>query len=229
MGEQIKNRILEAIKSGAIEMKPKWRFVLTGILFVVGAILILSTLLLLTSFIFFSVNRSGISFGPAFGPRGIIIFLKYLPWALIGLSIIFVIILEILVRHYSFGYKKPLLFSLVAIILIVITGGIAAAPLHKEPFRRANDRNNLPFAGPIYRDFKPIRPNPDDFNKGEIIEMLENGFRVKNTTGEELNVFLPEQILPQFENDFKLGDNVVIFGERNFNEIQAFGVKRMPN
>ncbi|TRZ64317.1 MAG: hypothetical protein D4Q79_01775 [Spirochaetia bacterium] len=226
MEEQIKNKILEAIKSGAIEMKPKWRFILTGVLFVVGVILILSTLLLLTSFIFFSVNRSGIGFGPAFGPRGIMVFLKYLPWTLIGFSIIFVIILEILVRHYSFGYRKPLLFSLVAIILVVITGGIAAAPLHKEPFKRANE-NNLPFAGPIYRGFGPIKPDPDDINKGEIIEMLENGFRIKNAE-EELRVFLPEQILPQLENDFKLGDNVIIFGKRNFNEIQAFGVKKMP-
>lgn len=223
MEEQIKNKILEAIKSGSVKMKPKWQFVLTGVLFVVGVILILSTLLLLTSFIFFSVNRSGISLGPAFGPRGIIIFLKYLPWALIGLSIIFVIILEILVRRYSFGYRKPLLFSLVAILLIVITGGIAAAPLHKEPFKRANE-NKLPFAGPIYRGFEPR--NFRDVNKGEITEMFENGFRIKNADGEELKAFLPEQILPQFKNDFKLGDNIVIFGRRNFNEIQAFGVKK---
>lgn len=225
MEEKIKNKILESIKSGSLKMKPKWQFILAGVLFIIGVVLLLSALLILTSFIFFSVNQSGIGFGPAFGPRGIMVFLKYLPWALIGLSLIFVVILEILVRRYSFGYRKPLLFSLIAIILIVIAGGIIAAPLHKEPFKRAYE-NRLPFAGPIYRGFYPVKQNLRDINKGKIIEMFEDGFLIKNPE-EKLRVFLPEKTPLQFKI-LKLGDNVIIFGKRDFNEIQAFGIKKIP-
>lgn len=222
--KEIKNEILESIKSGRIKMKPQWFFVLTGALFIVGIILVLCALLLLTSFIFFSINQSGIGFGPGFGARGTLIFFEYLPWTLIGLSVVFIIILEILVRRYSFGFKNPLLFSLLAILLIVIAGGIAAAPLHKEPFKRASE-NNPPFAGSFYREFMP--EIPADVNKAEFIGTFESGFIVKNDQNEELSVFLPELAFSQLKNNFEPGDNMIIFGRRDLNEIQAFGVKKI--
>src|SRR3990167_8644737 len=129
----IKAKILAAIESGKVTMRPRWHFVLQATLVICGLVIVLLALLFLTSFIIFSLRNTGVWFAPSFGYRGIGVFLTSLPWLLIGLTVIFVVLLEILVKKYSFAYRQPLLYSALALVLIVTIGGVAIA---QTPFNR---------------------------------------------------------------------------------------------
>ena len=106
--KSIKNKVLEAIKSGQVKMRPRWYFILKTILVALGIVMIFLTLLYLISFIIFILRITGIWFAPAFGFEGYGIFLFSLPWLLVIISVLFAIILEVLVKRYSFAYRHRL-------------------------------------------------------------------------------------------------------------------------
>src|SRR5262245_42216017 len=109
----VKHTVLDAIKAGQVHMKPRWHFVLRGILLVLESILLALSLRYLASFIMFIVYRSGVWFTPGFGFRGLRVFLLSIPWLLILVSVAFLVLLELLVKRYAFAYKKPLAYSVV--------------------------------------------------------------------------------------------------------------------
>ena len=131
--------VLKAIASGEVAMRPRWHFVLKTALVSTGGVIVLCAVLYLASFVIFVSRQTGGSFVPIFGSRGWYHFFISLPWVLILLSFIFVIILEILVRRYSFGYRQPLLFSVMGIVVIVVAGGgiVAQTSFHRGLFRYA--------------------------------------------------------------------------------------------
>jgi len=100
----------------------------------VGIILAGIAGLYLASLLIFIAHETGIATVPVFGWLGIMLFLKSLPWLLILLILAFVIILELLARHYSFAYRVPLIYSTVVILILVVAGGLVVAitPFHKK-------------------------------------------------------------------------------------------------
>src|ERR1700722_1425847 len=98
----VEHKVLAAIESGQVKMRPRWQFLLQTTLLAVGVIIAFFALLYLVSFIFFILHENGVWFVPAFGVSGWVALFRRLPWALIGLTIIFIIVLEFLVRRYSF-------------------------------------------------------------------------------------------------------------------------------
>lgn len=134
-------------------MKPKIYFVLRTLFFALSAVLGFLFVLYLISFVFFCAREA----------RGFFPLLFGLPWFLIFLSVVLVVLLEILVRHFSFGYRAPILYTLLGIILFVILGGffINKTPMHQVLFDRA-EKNRLPIMGPMYRgygkQFDPMSP-----------------------------------------------------------------------
>lgn len=222
----IKEKILSAIETGKVKMRPRWHFVLQTILIIVGIALILFALLFLISFIIFSLRHSGVWFAPAFGSRGLGVFLTSLPWILIVLTVLFVIILEILVKKYSFAYRQPLLYSALGLILIVTIGGIAVAqtPLHGGLMRQTIE-NHVPLAEPFYRGGGMI--GPERIQAGSIKELTDDGFILNSRRGEDLRVIItPETQFPA-GYDLVEGDFIVVLGERDDDTIEALGVKEI--
>ncbi|MBU3925378.1 hypothetical protein KJ854_05620 [Patescibacteria group bacterium] len=120
--KSIKESILSVIKSGQVKMRPRWHFVLKTALAAFGVIILVLTVLYLASFIIFVLRQTGVLFVPAFGLQGWFAFFTNLPIFLIGLLIVFIIVLELLVRHYAFAYRRPLLYSAVGIFILVFAG-----------------------------------------------------------------------------------------------------------
>ncbi len=222
----IRDNVLESIKTGRVTMRPRWHFVLRAAFALVGAVFLSLTLLYLASFIVFIVRDNGAWYVPAFGMRGLRIFLLSLPWLLILVALIFVGILEVLVRRYAFAYRRPLLYSAAGVVILVLAGGIAVArtPFHQGFMRRAENRH-LPFAGGMYREFGMKKM--DSIHKGSISEVNEKGFVVRGRVGDQFTVvFTPHTRLP-YGYDFQMGDMVVIFGERVSTTVTAFGMRRI--
>lgn len=226
----LQETVLAEIKTGNTRMIPKWHFVLKAALAAVGLIIVLVVLLYLASFIFFILNKTGIWLLPAFGMRGISAFLSSLPWILLIAGSIFLILLEIMVRHYSFAYRKPLLYSLLGIV-VVITGVsvvILQTSFHEGLYIRARI-GSLPVIGQLYKSYEAERGQASDVHIGMISEITDDGFRIESPQGGTVSIIINSQTSFPQGIDFQSGDRVIILGDWDDNTVQAYGIRRIDD
>lgn len=241
-GEQkksISELVVAAAKSGKLKMRPKWHFVLRAVLWLAGTMVAALAVLYLLSLFFFIARETGIWVAPIFGWRGILIFLVSIPWVLVLSVLFFIVILEILVRRYSFAYRLPLLYSAIAILLVVVAGSVivAGTPLHgilshcspEMPFRGDDPAGMAghPCGTGFYRDLGPRRF--DSIHSGVIGEISETEFVIVNRQRENLRVIVTKKTRLPFGENFSAGDTVVVIGNRHGDQIEAFGVSRVKN
>jgi len=226
----IADLVLEKIKTGQAEMRPRWHFVLRTLLLVLGVVILWIALLYLASFILFVLRETGVLFIPSFGFRGIGVFLLSLPWFLILLVALFVVVLEILVTRYSFAYRKPLLYSVGGILFFVVSGGVVVSSLgFHQGFSRYAKEGRVPVAGEFYRSFEH-RPN-DNIFPGTIVILSRDGFHLRDLHEEEFDIIVTAHTGFPFGVDFEEGDKVVVFGDRKGTStvVEAVGVRRMDD
>jgi len=224
----IKEKILEKIKSGQIKMRPKIYFILKTLLIVGGVLGFGLLIIFLISFIRFHLRASGIWYLPGFGFRGLGIYLRLLPWFLIFICLVLILILEILAKRFAFVWRRPIFYSLLAIIFIALIGGfiIEKTPFHPNLLLQARE-GRLPFAGPVYRDFG--MPSFKDVHRGVVEEVIENGFKIRTFDNQLLTVVLiPDTRFP-LEKEIKQGDSVVVMGEREDDIVRAFGIRKIED
>ncbi len=228
MSEELRKKILDKIKVGKAKMRPKWYFLLKTSLLAAGVIIGALALLYVVSFILFVLRQTGAWFLPSFGLRGIMVFLTSAPWILILLGIVFVILLEILVRHYSFGWQKPLLYSLLGIIGFVILASflVSKTSFHESLFTRAR-QGGLPYAGQFYRDFG--MPRGEHAQIGVITEITDDGFKMETPRGEPLTIIINPQTSFPLGIDFQKDDRVVVMGEREDHTVKAAGIRKVDD
>jgi len=222
----ISERVLEAIRSGRVSMKPRWYFVVYAILGVAAGVVVLLLLLYTASFIVFVLRVTGIWFVPSFGGRGWFALARSAPWLLIVLCFLYVGILEALIRRYAFAWRRPLLYSAVGIIAVGVIGGILIGhtSFHRGLFRDAQ-RNRLPFAGGLYRGFGLARM--PDVHVGSIRGVAPGEFTMQERHGETVRVIIaPETHLP-IGDGFMVGDTVVVFGPRQGDLVRAVGIRKV--
>ncbi len=226
--KSIRDAVLAKIRTGQAKMRPRWHFVLKALLVFFGLVIGFLTLLYLTSFTVFMLRQSGVWFIPIFGFRGVMMLFASLPWLLILAGISFVILLEILVRRYSFAYRKPLLYSLLGIIAFTVLANsvVARTGFHEKFFMRARE-GKLPIAGGWYRDFGLAKSQ--NVHPGTVIEITEDGFRMENRRGETLTVIISPETRFPLGIDFQKGDQVVVLGERDNDHIGALGIRRVDS
>lgn len=227
--QSIREGVLSVIKSGKINMRPKWYFVLKTVLCVIGGTMLLLSALYLVSFIFFFLVQSGVWDAPVYGFFGWYIFLRSLPWLLIGFFALFVFVLEILVRHFAFAYRRPLLYSACGILFVVLAGGyvVAATPLHMKLFLYA-EKHPLPVAGPMYRQYGHHRLQ--NIYAGKIDELNAAGLILITRNGEELMVIVTSRTKVPPRVSLAPGDIVAIFGgpvPGREDAVEAFGIKKV--
>ena len=223
--KNLSDQVMSLIKSDRILMRPKWKFILEAALGGVGTILVLLTLVYFVSFIVFILRQSGAWFVPIFGARGWWEFLFALPWLLITLALVCFIILEILVRRYSFAYRWPFSYSLLGVIILAAVGGIwlAHTSLHQNLWRNASTNHLSAPAGGWYRQFG--RPHPPNIERGVIAELFDNGLYIQAEAATDLiKVIIDSRTRWPQMIDFKIGDMVVVMGKKEKAEIRALGV-----
>jgi len=224
----LREKVFEKIKSGQIAMRPKFYFALKTLL--ISGIIFLVVLLMafLVSFISFHLRASGIWYLTAFGWQGLGVYLRLLPWFLIILSIVLILLLEILARRFSFVWRRPLFYSLLAIILIAVVGGfvIEKSSLHPQLFWQARE-GKLLLMGPMYREFG--MPRFRDVHRGVVEEVTENGFKIRTFDEQLLTVVLVREPRFPLEKEIKQGDSVVVMGARQNDTVRAFGIRKVDD
>lgn len=205
----IKEKVTSAITSGKASMRPKWHFILRGVLLSLGLILVAIALLYVASLIVFALKQTGLIMTPGMGGRGFGVFLFSAPWLLVGTALIFVIVLEVLARKFAFAYKQPLLLSVVIIFLIATLGTVAISQTHMHEFLHKQARGgNLPAFGPLYRTLDSGIPG--NVIPGIVLNITDTHLTLERPDGIEGNIIIDEET--HFMHDVKpeVGDAIVV-------------------
>jgi hypothetical protein len=227
--QTMREDVLKAIETGHVKMRSKWQYNAKSTFIIFGMVLIALLVLFLVSFIVFVLRQTGLWFVPGFGFSGFGIFFMSLPWVLILLAAIFMLLLEILVKRYSFAYVRPFLYSALAVIFLGIVGGIliGQTPLQERFFDEA-ENGQLPFAGTLYKYYGQQSSN---ITLGIITKINSNGYQIAlyGDGDDSFAVIVgpKAQTLPPYS--LKVGDVVVILGPRKGNTIVAQGIQKPSN
>jgi hypothetical protein len=138
----IKNQILEKIKSGEVNMKPKYYFILKLVALALTVFLtfILSTMLV--SYVIFSIKISGQVFLLGFGAKGLYHFFIALPWFILFLDLVLIFFLDWLLKSFKFGYNSSVMFLFVVTLvsITVLASLINSTSFHRDMMIRAEGR-----------------------------------------------------------------------------------------
>lgn len=222
--KNINKTVLSKIESGEIKMKPKMFFVLKLILLILGTVIVILSALFIASFIFFTLKVSGVLMLPGFGFPGFRILFFSLPWLLIFGLIALIVTSELFVKHFHFVYKKPILYSVLVIILIVFLGGffINNIGFHSSLFQKTKD-GRFPLAEPFYREYGT--PKVNGMHYGIVTQIEKNGFKIENPREEELLVSISQKTkMPKSE--IKKNEAVIILGKRIGNIVHADNIRK---
>lgn len=222
----IKEKVLAQIKSEQVEMRPKSRFILKSVLTFIGLIFTALSLVYLASFLIYFLRQSGIIYLSGFGMRGLGAFLGSFPWLLVLLGIVLLVVVEILSRRYSFGYRTPAVYVILT-VLLVITGGaflVAQTGIHPYLHKQAQNKKLHGFGG-IYRSHQ--KPGPKKPEIGEIVSVKNGNFVLENNQGQRFTVKVNENTRILNEENLKKGAVVVVMGQKQGDVIEAFGVRKI--
>jgi len=226
--KSIQEIILKKIEKGETTMKPRSYFIIRTILLLASVVVVAFVLFFFMSFILFTLRQTGLLLVPIFGFQGIRILMASFPWILLLLILISIVFLELLIKKYTFAYRRPLLYSIIAIMLFTSIGGfiVAQTPFHDEFYKRAQS-NRLPFAGPLYHSFGLERL--DDIHRGTITAIIENGFQMENLHGEIVTIIISDETRFPLSTNFKEGDSILVLGNQDNGVIQAFGIRKIDD
>ncbi len=217
--------ILDLIKSGQIKKRPKWHFVLSKILNIFAVIIIALTAIYLISFLIFTFKFNGLLLLPGLGLKGTGLFLASFPWLIIIVIGLIVIGLEIFISKISFAYKKPLIYSLLAILLVSITFGylLSTSEIHPRLMNQAINKE-LPIGGQFYRNYG-LRSS-ENFHLGQVEEInSDSSFQLDLREGETVRVIVNKNTKMPIKKEISTGDQVVVIGEIEEGEIVADGIR----
>lgn len=220
----LQQKLLEKIKAGEVTMVPRWHFLLRGLLWATALVTVALVAIYLLSFIFFMLRHSGLMFAPLFGWHGLMIFVVSSPWILVGMLGLFLCALYLLVTHYSFSYQKPLVYSMIGVVLFVIAVAslIQQTSMHERIRTFATERE-VPGLAPLYRD--ATERKSDEVTRGEIRQLSESGFMLKTVENEVYPVIVSGHTKLPFNHALEVDDAVMVFGPLREGSIDAFGVR----
>lgn len=221
---KLSESVVSAITAGEVRMRPRWWFFARTALLCAGVLLGFLTLLYLVSLILFFLRQSGAGFAPAFGPRGWLSFARNLPWLLIVVATAFIVLVEMVVRRYQFAYRRPALYSALAVIGIAVLGGFALVetPLHARLSEYAREHR---FAFGPYRHVEEY--GLPDIYRGIIFATTSEGFILESNNG-TTSVFIDAGTRLPLLFQLEPGFPVIVFGDQATGTIRAFGVKPLP-
>lgn len=206
----IKNFILEKIKTGNIKKIPRLVFGLKGLLFALAGLAVFILILYFISFLLFAMQSSGLMHLSSLGFKGFELLFVNFPWILLILVVVLILVLEILVNKYSFSYKRPLIYSFLAIIIIALSLGFLVWKLSFQEKIYQNFKNDT-FIKTFYDKY--ITPSPDIFHPGTVLKLTKNGLVLEGREKFGVNVKISENT--QMPKDFKIykGGKILVIGK----------------
>ncbi len=224
---KIKKYILNEIKKGKLTPKPKIYFIIKGSFVILGLIFSVLVFIYLVSFIIYFLKQSGVSYLPKFGLRGIWAFLSSFPWFLGILGVLLLLTIGVISRRYSFNYKMPIIYFIFIVLILIITGGYLINKTGIHPYlHKLSYHKKLPGLGGVYRSYEKFSPPRPII--GKVIKILDNKIILQDRSEKKIEVIIDDFTRTNFKNKLQNDDLVLIMGEKNKDQIKAFGIRKLP-
>ena len=225
----IQEQVLEKIRSGAISKRPRVYFIMQLLLIVALSIITLFFSVFVISFIVFSIHESGEQFLLGFGKQGMFTLLKLFPWSMLLLVVVLLVLFESLVRHFTFGYRVPLLRIFAYVAGGALCGGLllTLTPLHTFLLNRA-DHDTLPLLGELYEQVHDSHKTQGVF-RGSVISLAASLFVIAHNDMDQDADDGTWIIIPPITFDMdtiSLGDKVYVAGIGSQGIVHAYGVQK---
>lgn len=214
----MRDSVMKNIEENRVRMEPRWHFTLRAALFAVGAVLVFLASVYFASFVVFTLRQTGVWFVPGIGLSGVPVFLRSLPWVLVGVAIVFMVLLQVLTRRYAFSYARPFTYSALAIVVLVIVSGVAVGytGFHGGAFP------------PDTQMRQAFGQRPGDVTTGTVVAVHGSTFELQDMNRQFFTIAtgagtqIPDGTLFP-------GDVVVVIGARVGNTVHASGVARFDH
>jgi hypothetical protein len=211
-------------------MRPKLYFVMKTGLILAVAFLILLTSIFIAGLVLFSVRVNGHDSLLSFGPRGIELFLRTIPWTLVLLEVALIVLFEWLIRQFRFGYQRPALYLLLALIVSFGVFGTAldrGTSFNDDRFQEAEQGESFFPLGEIYEGLRQPAPEALGIYRGIVLsrdrDVLVMSHDDRDADGDDgtWTVILPAG----FDGRLQKGDRVYVVGDKDGDSIRAYGVR----
>ncbi|MFA5870398.1 MAG: hypothetical protein WC842_00710 [Candidatus Paceibacterota bacterium] len=221
----LKEIILKKIHERKVVMRPRWPFVLRGILLLVLAGIIVCFALFVVIILTASLRETGMMHLPVFGAPGLFHLFINLPWLIILGVFIALILVEILFKKFSFGYRTPTLILLSIIGVATVFGGILLSSIGPRDITRQIRNNNFVrfqmHEGPEFIKMRPL-------THGIIRELNASDILIE-TNSETIRVLFDNLTqFPDGKEVLSIGSPVFVGGLRTGNTVRAFGISNEP-
>lgn len=228
--KNIKAFILNKIHGDELSMHSKYYFLFRfmAIVFVGVVVLVLSVFIL--NFILFSIRISGHGNLLSFGWKGFFKFLLIFPWFLLFLDIIFIAILEWLLRKFSLGYKLPVLHLLFIVLFFTLSAGLfidRGTSFNDVLLDRAEKHRFPALMNNFFKGAKNLPKPNTDICLCTIVSIEEGRLIAKDERLLDSPIFtiiIPEDNSSIDYEFIREGNTVFIAGELHEDVLYAFGL-----
>ena len=231
----VREGVLKAIANHQVRMRPAVLFKVEFLLIALISLMLLIVMIGIAGFIFYALRVNGHEALLGFGMSGIGVFLLIFPWPLFIIGLVLLLILQVLIRRFAFGYRRSIF--LVLITLFIGGGAVALAldretPLH-DRLREGSVDGSLPAPlGGFYGHARGPVPHEQGIFRGVVSRIQSDRITIQHDdldTDQDDKGF--EVILPKGEvpSSFSVGENVYVYGTEDKGVITAIGITRLPS
>jgi len=231
MNKENKNlaeELVKKIEGGELKMRSKTYFILKSLIYFLTAIFFLILSVMVITFVFYTFKISGLTSLSGFGLKGMRDLMLSLPVMLIFVTGVFTIVSAIFLYQYPVTYRRPLIYSVGALLVLMSVGLaiFAGAVNFRRSIYNALEGNKIPGASSFYDYFAKVSPR--NVFKGRVISDCVEGFTMEiERTEEEVRVAYGPQTSIYGTEEIRKGDYVIVHGKRNGNVVGAFVVEKI--
>lgn len=221
----LREQVLAKIQTEKVTMRPRIFFMLklSSLVGVALVVLVLSVSIL--SYILFSIRASSAASLVYFGPSGWWAFIQFFPWWLLLADLGSIILLQWMLRQFRFGYRSPILYLLVG--LVVVVGGTSVFldqhRFNDQALLGARDRH-VPLIGGFYDQGKRP-PGPREGGcRCTITAILGNTLQVLDIDPDKSTPYTIVLPAGTATSSLYVGEVIFVGGHAHGNTIDAYGV-----
>ena len=223
--QTLEEKILQKIKEKGVRQKPRWQFILQTAFLTSATIIALLVTFYLISFVSLVTREQDLIRLLGFGPKFTFALLQAMPWMLLFLIVVLLGALQILVRHFAFGYERTVLTTLTATIgfAALVSYGFYALDQNMR-FARFGERGEAPFLKPIHDKYR--KGNQSNLLHGIITGVGQGSYTLETFRGSTTITFITNDKTRQ-EPGVRLetGESIFVVFERVGTTTQALFVR----
>lgn len=209
--------VLALIKAGRVKMRSRSYFLFWGAIFTLSVLTLAAIFLYFIALAFVAVDVASLWFATSFGSAGIVAFIWSVPWIVLLVIAVAVLVIQSLVRRYPLVYQLPIAISLIGILFFGILGGLFIRVVESAFIDR-------PIIDPFVH--RGLLESGSMVIRGRVVSLNERGF-VLLVSGALVPVVVDTNTRIEFGLSISSGDDVLVFGTKTPEYIQALGVKKV--